>query len=84
MEERILYPVCVHRNVPAAFECFLGPDSRGIERFFEPGRFQPVADAGAALIPGTVLVVKHTLASRSRAPERAAPLFDFRRPVYSA
>ena len=39
---------------------------------------------GAALIAGTVLVVKHTLASRSRAPERAAPLFDFRRPVYSA
>ena len=29
-----MYPVCPHRNVPAAFERFLGPDSGGIERFF--------------------------------------------------
>ena len=34
MDEEILYPVCPHRNVPAAFQRFLGPDSGGIERFF--------------------------------------------------
>jgi hypothetical protein len=34
MHEEIMYPVCPHRNVPAAFERFLGPDSGGIERFF--------------------------------------------------
>jgi hypothetical protein len=34
MDEEILYRVCPHRNVPAAFQRFLGPDSGGIERFF--------------------------------------------------
>lgn len=34
MHEEIRYRVCPHRNVPAAFERFLGPDSGGIERFF--------------------------------------------------
>src|ERR687896_179854 len=40
MDEEIMYPVCPHRNVPAAYQRFLGPDSGGIERFFpaEPGR----------------------------------------------
>ena len=34
MNEEIRYPVCPHRNVPAAFDRFFGPDSGGIERFF--------------------------------------------------
>ena len=38
MDEDIKYPVCPHRNVPAAFERFLGPDSGGIERFFPDPR----------------------------------------------
>ncbi|TAK88341.1 MAG: hypothetical protein EPO20_02630 [Betaproteobacteria bacterium] len=35
MDEELLYPVCPHRNVPAAFAWFNGPDSGGIERFFD-------------------------------------------------
>jgi len=38
MEERALYPVCPHRNVSEAFECFLGPDSRHLDRFLEAQR----------------------------------------------
>jgi hypothetical protein len=34
MSEETLYPVCPDRNVVSAFQCFLGPDSRGPERFF--------------------------------------------------
>lgn len=34
MHEEIRYPVCPHRNVAAAYQRFLGPDSGGIERFF--------------------------------------------------
>ncbi len=34
MDEEVLYPVCPHRNVPAAFQRFYGPDSGGIARFF--------------------------------------------------
>ena len=33
MEEIIFFPACPHRNVEAAFQRFLGPDSGGIERF---------------------------------------------------
>jgi hypothetical protein len=33
-DEETLYPLCPHRNVPAAYQCFFGQDSRGIERFF--------------------------------------------------
>ena len=33
MEENIFFPVCPHRNVEAAFQRFLGPDSGGIDRF---------------------------------------------------
>ena len=33
MEEIVLFPVCPQRNVEAAFQRFLGPDSGGIERF---------------------------------------------------
>jgi len=35
MDEELLYPVCPHRNVPAAFARFNGPDTGGIERFFD-------------------------------------------------
>jgi hypothetical protein len=35
MDEELLYPVCPHRNVPAAFARFNGPDSGGIARFFD-------------------------------------------------
>src|ERR1700687_1747899 len=38
MEEQTIYPVCPHRNVTAAFECFLGPDLRHLDRFFEDQR----------------------------------------------
>ena len=34
MDAHALYPVCPHRNVPAAFERFHGPDAGGVERFF--------------------------------------------------
>jgi hypothetical protein len=34
MHDEMRYPVCPHRNVPAAFQRFLGPDSGGMERFF--------------------------------------------------
>jgi hypothetical protein len=50
MYEEIMYPVCPHRNVPAAFERFLGPDSGGIERFF-PDERPRRAD-------GTLLIVR--------------------------
>jgi hypothetical protein len=50
MDEEIRYPVCPYRNVPAAFQRFLGPDSGGIERFFP--------DARAQHIDGTLLVVR--------------------------
>jgi hypothetical protein len=48
MEEKKLYPVCPHRNVPAAYERFHGPDSGGIERFF-CGECLRIEDAFAAL-----------------------------------
>ena len=45
-----MYPVCPHRNVPAAFQRFLGPDSGGIERFFPDERTQRT--------DGTLLIVR--------------------------
>jgi hypothetical protein len=33
-----MYPVCPDRNVPAAFECFFGPDSGSLERFLDERR----------------------------------------------
>lgn len=45
----VLYPVCPHRNVPAAFERFYGPDSGGIGRFFVDERAH---DPFAALARG--------------------------------
>ena len=50
MHEEIRYPVCPYRNVPAAFQRFLGPDSGGIERFFP--------DARAQQLDGTLLIVR--------------------------
>ena len=50
MDEEIRYPVCPYRNVPAAFQRFLGPDSGGIERFFP--------DARAQQFDGTLLIVR--------------------------
>ena len=50
MFEEIRYPVCPYRNVPAAYQRFLGPDSGGIERFF-PGELNQRVD-------GTILVVR--------------------------
>lgn len=47
MDQHALYPVCPHRNVPAAFERFHGPDSGGIERFFGDERTH-LRDASAA------------------------------------
>jgi hypothetical protein len=35
MEEAVRYPVCPHRNVPAAYARFHGPDSGGIARFYD-------------------------------------------------
>jgi hypothetical protein len=50
MYEEIRYPVCPYRNVPAAFQRFLGPDSGGVERFFP--------DARAQRTDGTLLIVR--------------------------
>ena len=50
MDEEILFPVCPHRNVPAAFQRFLGPDSGGFERFFPDERMQR--------FDGTLLIVR--------------------------
>ena len=50
MYEEIRYPVCPYRNVPAAYQRFLGHDSGGIERFF-PGELSQRVD-------GTLLVVR--------------------------
>ena len=44
-QETTMYPVCPDRNVVSAFRCFLGPDSRGIERFFGDGRLRWANDA---------------------------------------
>lgn len=50
MHEEIMYPVCPYRNVPAAFQRFLGPDSGGIERFFP--------EEHARRTDGTLLIVR--------------------------
>ena len=68
MEAGTFYRVCPHRNVPAAFACFLGPDARGVDRFFDPGaiedlacRLHNVMDAGGELVAGSVDVAQHAL-----------------------
>ena len=45
MDEETLYPVCPDRNVVAAFQCFLGPDSRGLDRFLGDERIHWSDDA---------------------------------------
>jgi len=50
MHEEIRYPVCPYRNVPAAYQRFLGLDSGGIERFFPNARAQRT--------DGTLLIVR--------------------------
>jgi hypothetical protein len=50
MDEEIRYPVCPHRNVAAAYQRFLGPDSGGFERFFHDERTHRV--------DGTLLIVR--------------------------
>jgi hypothetical protein len=45
MDEQNLYPVCPHRNVASAYECFFGPDSRGLERFIAADGIQWANDA---------------------------------------
>lgn len=50
MDEEILFPVCPLRNVPAAFQRFLGADSGGFERFFPGERMQR--------FDGTLLIVR--------------------------
>ena len=45
MDEETLYRICPDRNVVAAFQCFLGPDSRGIDRFLGDERIHWSDDA---------------------------------------
>jgi hypothetical protein len=66
-EEIVLYPVCPHRNVPAAFQRFLGPDSGGFERFFPDERMHRV--------DGTLLIVR--LGGRKAMSGAAHALADF-------
>jgi hypothetical protein len=44
-EKTTMYPVCPDRNVVVAFQCFLGPDSRGLERFFSDQSIRWADDA---------------------------------------
>lgn len=45
MDEETLYPICPDRNVISAFQCFLGPDSRGLDRFLGDERIHWADDA---------------------------------------
>jgi len=67
MDEEIRYPICPFRNVPAAYQRFLGPDSGGIERFF-PGELAQRYD-------GTVLVVR--VRSKKAVSEAAQAVEEF-------
>jgi hypothetical protein len=65
MEQRAFYPVCPHRNVSEAFECFLGPDSRHLDRFLEDQHRSQAARAlelvrarGRRAYAGTALVLR--------------------------
>jgi hypothetical protein len=66
MHEEVLYPVCPHRNVPAAFQRFLGPDSGGIERFFP--------DERAERLDETMLIVRQQRDRATRVVSEAAVL----------
>src|SRR5215510_1296880 len=67
MYEEIRYRVCPYRNVPAAYQRFLGPDSGGIERFF-PGELTQRVD-------GTLLIVR--LRSQKAVTDAAHAVGDF-------
>lgn len=67
-EETTMYPVCPDRNVVSAFRCFLGPDSRGIERFFSDGRLYWANDA----LYTVHLKSRSTLAGMMRSVDTAA------------
>ena len=45
MDDETMYPVCSDRNVVSAFQCFLGPDSRGLDRFLGDERIHWAGDA---------------------------------------
>jgi hypothetical protein len=45
MDDETMYPVCSERNVASAFQCFLGPDSRGLDRFLGDERIHWAGDA---------------------------------------
>jgi hypothetical protein len=45
MDDETMYPVCSDRNVVSAFQCFLGPDSRGLDRFLGDERMHWAGDA---------------------------------------
>ena len=74
MYEEIRYPVCPYRNVPAAYQRFLGPDSGGIERFF-PGELNQRVD-------GTILVVR--VRSKRAVTNAAQAVGDFNAVLRSA
>jgi len=74
MYEEIRYPVCPYRNVPAAYQRFLGPDSGGIERFF-PGELAQRYD-------GTVLIVR--VGSKKAVTGAAQVVGEFNAAVCSA
>jgi hypothetical protein len=67
-----MYRVCPHRNVAAAFQRFLGPDSGGFERFFPNVR--------ANRTDGTLLVVRvrgrRAVTGAGRASSRAIGAFN--------
>src|SRR5262249_31476833 len=74
MDEEIRYPVCPYRNVPAAYQRFLGPDSGGIERFF-PGELAQRYD-------GTLLIVR--VRSKKAVSNAAEVVGEFNAAVCSA
>jgi hypothetical protein len=85
MEEQTMYPVCPHRNVIAAYQRFLGPDSGGIERFFGDERVRPadatqlmtaLASACNRIALRVQLHDRWTPAGMVRALDRAAVVFS--------
>jgi hypothetical protein len=73
MFEEIRYPVCPFRNVPAAYQRFLGADSGGIERFF-PGELAQRYD-------GTLLIVR--VRSKKAVTGAAQVVGDFNAAVWA-
>lgn len=73
MEEQTLYRVCPHRNVAAAYQRFLGPDSGGIERFFGDERIL-VVDA-SHLVAAVASACNHALAGMVSGLEQRVAVF---------